>query len=126
MTKELTSHHDGYGLTESIKVAATDEIGPGGAYHSYGFWIRSETNEEKEVGYIQFQNGPRNEEGSIPGVVESAVLGMLIDRLEHFQAGPYDCGENAEALACLNVAMYWFKKRVKNRAERGVLGRNLA
>ena len=35
--KDITTHHDGHGLTEHIRVSTTDDIGPGGAHHRYEF-----------------------------------------------------------------------------------------
>lgn len=124
-THEVKTHYDGHGLNESIRVVATDEVGPGGAYHSYGFYKRTDLkNQEKELGYLQFQKGPRDVEGSTSGVVEAAVLAVLIDRLECFQAGPYACDENREALEHLYEAMHYIKLRAHHRASRGVLGTN--
>lgn len=123
--KKLVSHHDGHGLAESIGVYAMDEPGPGGAYHQYAFFVETDPAREPErdqVGEIQFQKGPRNVAGSTPGVIEGAVLAVLIDRLEAFQAGDYACGENAAALEHLHSALGWIKQRAHSRAKRGVLG----
>ena len=38
------------------------------------------------VATIQFQRGPRNVEGSTPGITEAVLYAVLIDRLEGFQA----------------------------------------
>jgi hypothetical protein len=123
--KEITTHHDGHGLNESIVVQATDGIGVGGAYHRYEF-ITGRSNGEFEVdlkvGYLQFQEGPRNEVGSIPGVVEGAVLAVIEDRLASFQAGPYPSDEGETALFHVREAMWWLKRRADARAARGVLG----
>ena len=118
---KLTTHHDGHGLTEGITVESTDDIGPGGARHRYEFWADDGTD---YVGFLHFQKGPRYEEGSIPGVVEGAVLAVLIDRLEAFQSGPYPCEENKLALEALKSAAVFIKERAHNRANRGVLGLN--
>jgi hypothetical protein len=119
----IQTHHDGHGLNESISVQATDEIGPGGAYHSYGFYkINNESNQEQELGYLQFQKGPRDEPGSTSGITEAALLAVLIDRLEAFQAGPYHCEENQQALDNLRAAMTAIHDRAHSRASRGVLG----
>ena len=124
MGKILQSHFDGHGLNESIVVEATDEVGPGGAHHRYVFTVpgRSETYSPLEVGVLQFQKGPRDEEGSIPGVLTGAVLAVLIDIAQDFQDGPFSSHENGEVLKHLQDALYWTKERAHNRAERGVLG----
>lgn len=128
--KDITSHHDGHGLTETIKVYAMDEPGPGGACHHYEFFVDlvdgapERGGYQQKVGYLQFQKGPRNEPGSIPGVLTVAVLAGLIDQMEDFQAGPYPSDEGGEALDHLRAAMDALRRRADARAERGVLGVN--
>lgn len=124
--KQITSHHDGHGLTESILVEAVDEIGPGGAHHEYHFIVDNHDGSFTTVGWLQFQKGPRNEPGSTPGVLAVAVLAMLIDQLQDFQNGPYPSPEGAQALADLEQAADWLKTRADQRAARGVLGHNQA
>lgn len=114
--RTITDHHDGHGLTESIEITA-DDLGPGGASHHYTLSIGADT-----VATIQFQKGPRNVHGSTPGVVESAVLAVVLDRLRCFQAGDYPCHENAMALGYVQGAIDMAKARADARAERGVLG----
>ncbi len=57
-----------------------DEVGPGNGRHYYE--VR---RGDKVVANIQFQNGPRNVEGSIPGVVEADLLEIVRHRLQCFQ-----------------------------------------
>jgi hypothetical protein len=116
MIRQITDHHDGHGLNESIAIEA-NEIGPGGASHHYVLSIAGES-----VGFIQFQEGPRNVEGSTPGITEAALLAVLIDRLRGFQAGPYACRENAIQLTHLEETLMWTRARADARAKRGVLG----
>jgi hypothetical protein len=118
----IQTHHDGHGLNESIVVQTTDEVGPGGAHHSYTLFKRNGSNREQELGYLQFQKGPVDEPGSTSGITEAALLAVLIDRLEAFQAGPYACEENQQALDNLRAAMTAVHARAHARAERGVLG----
>lgn len=117
--REITTHHDGHGLNEDILVGTLDEPGPGGACHEYVLVTGPNT-----TGYLQFQKGPRDEYGSTPGVTEGAILAILIDRLESFQAGPYACEENAQTLYYLREALAWTKNRAHDRAARGVLGKS--
>lgn len=125
--RNLTTHHDGHGLNESIQVESVDEIGPGGAHHAYVFHVAPYDGAPyRQCGEIQFQRGPRNDPSSTPGVTEGAVLATVIDRLEHFQAGPFPSEENAEALDHLRAALAAIKRRADNRAARGVLGKNEA
>lgn len=137
-TRFITTHYDGCGLTERCLVAAMDEPHPvNGAHHEYLLWRSLEGNEihpdvrdecpdgyDKTVGYVHFQNGPRNVEGSVPGTLDSALLAIVRDRLESFQAGPFACDENAGALRFIEEAMDAFKRRAQARAARGVLGTN--
>lgn len=118
--RDITLHHDGHGLNESIEVTAMDEIGPGGAHHCYEFWSK----DGPSLGFLFFQRGPRGEHGSTLGVTEAAVLAVLIDRLQDFQDGPYECAENEEVLYHLSEALVWVKNRARHRAARGVLGSN--
>jgi hypothetical protein len=112
----ITSHHDGHGLNEMIRIEK-DDPGPGGASHYFTF-----LNDGAVCGFIEFQKGPRGVIGSTPGATELAVLAVIRDRLESFQAGPYACEENAEALNRVNEAMRLMKERADKRAARGVLG----
>ncbi len=116
--RTLDIHHDGHGLNESIEIR-TDDPDPSGAAHFYTAMI-----EGRVIADVQFQKGPRNVEGSIPGLTEAAMLAILIDRLRGFQSGPYSCRENAIQLTKLEEVLHWTKARADERAKRGVLGRN--
>jgi hypothetical protein len=104
-------------------VYSIDEEGPGGAHHEYlivsdkGLMQPIETN-------IKLQKGPRNEEGSQHGVIDTDLLEVVRDRLISFQAGPYASRENACALTHIEEALMWMNRRIEDRIERNVLGRN--
>ena len=115
----IDEHFDGHGLNESILIH-TDEPDGSGAAHKYTATIQDQT-----VASVQFQHGPRNVEGSTPGMTEAAMLAILIDRLRGFQAGPYSCRENAIQLTKLEEVLHWTKARADARAKRGVLGHNI-
>ena len=95
-----------------------DEIGPGGAWHKYLI----QDPETKGGVVVIFQEGPRNEKGSHPGLLDCDLLEIVRDRLRSFQEGDYSCRENACALTHIEEALMWMNKRVEDRAERGVLG----
>lgn len=116
MSNQINSHWDGHGLNESIEIKA-DEKGPGNASHRYELSI-----DGRLVAEIQFQKGPRHFEGSTPGVTESALVAVLLDRLESFNSGDYRCRENSFAITKLEEALHWFKHRADDRARRQVLG----
>lgn len=118
-------------LNEVIRV---DEPGAGNACHEYMIQ-RTVIEDVKEVGKnveftkrtipianIQFQHGPRNEEGSTTGVLDTDLLEIVRDRLKAFQTGDYATRENACALTHIEEALMWMNKRVEDRAERGILG----
>ena len=116
--RTIDTHHDGHGLNESIVIYSDTPDGSGAA-HIFDMHIAGHS-----VGSVQFQKGPRNVEGSTPGVTEAALLAILIDRLRGFQAGPYGCRENAIQLTHLEECLHWTKARADERAKRGVLGKN--
>lgn len=95
------------------------EAGPGGAYHDYA--IVNAATQEILTG-IEFQRGPRKEQGSRHGVIDSDLLEIVRYRLKAFQAGPYACIENKIALNHVEEALHWMNKRVEDRIERNVLG----
>ncbi|MBY7007866.1 ABC transporter ATPase [Clostridium botulinum] len=105
------------------KVFATDEIGPGGANHEYVIIsdIGLQIPKEQE---IVFQKGARKEEDSQHGVIDTDLLEIVRDRLKSFQAGPFSSRENACALTHIEEALMWMNRRVEDRIERNVLGRN--
>lgn len=112
--RELTSHRVN-GCNENLRVTVEDEPGQGGACHCYyiagpdfGTWIR-------------FQNGPIKEVGT-NGLTHESLLAILEDRLVGFQAGPYACNANAEALAHIQAAQATLKARTAERLARGVEG----
>ncbi len=105
------------------RVFACDEAGPGGASHEYGIMSDKGLQVPKEQ-VITFQKGPRNEDDSIHGVIDTDLLEIVRDRLKSFQAGPFSSRENACALTHIEEALMWMNRRVEDRIERNVLGRN--
>ena len=72
--------------------------------------------------YIDFQCGPRKEENSQNGVIDSDLLEIVRDRLKSFQAGPFASVYNEEALYHVEEALFFLNKRVEDRIQRNVLG----
>jgi hypothetical protein len=111
-------------------VVAVDGVGPGGAYHRY--IIAKHGSHTWENGSysgdvmadIQFQCGPRKEDNSIHGVIDSDLLEIVRHRLKCFQAGQFSSAENEHALAHIEEALMWMNRRVEDRIERNVLGLN--
>ncbi|MBR2897086.1 MAG: ABC transporter ATPase [Oscillospiraceae bacterium] len=107
------------------QVYRADDPGAGGACHKYV--VRQDKfcpHEEVVVAEIQFQHGPRGEEGSTNGVLDNDLLEIVRDRLKAFQQGEFATRENACALTHIEEALMWMNKRAEDRAERGVLGTN--
>jgi hypothetical protein len=121
--RNITTHHDGHGLNESITINA-DLKGPGGASHRYDAYVTVQRGDASAIHAlkVQFQEGPRNVMSSTPGVTEAVLLAILIDRLEGFQAGDYPSPYNERMLDHLRAALQETKARADERAARGVLG----
>lgn len=71
---------------------------------------------------IAFQKGAM--ELGRNGCTTEEVLDVLIDHIEGFQAGPFKCPENADALDGLKYAREAVRLRAKRRTEQGVKGRD--
>jgi hypothetical protein len=122
--REILTHKVN-GCNESLKVMAVDPPGSGGANHLYEIHA-----DESKVTLgdgvtvsvlVEFQNGPIKEVG-VNGVTNEALLAIVIDRLQGFQKGQFQCRENAIALTHLEDAMHWLQHRTNERLKRGVEG----
>lgn len=99
-----------------IKIQVLDEMGAGGANHHYRLsWPEFPGLD------IHFQNGPIAEAG-VNGITHEALLAILIDRMECFQAGPFANGYNGQALLHLQAAQQALLDRTRERMARGVEG----
>lgn len=123
---------------EAIHVAALDGPGPGGAAHVYEIaplvdapvppedaadGVSRRRVPHPSAVLLFFQNGPVNENGvGVNGITHEALLAVLLDRLDGFQAGPYACEENARAREHIHQALDWLKQRTLAREARGVEG----
>lgn len=131
--RQLTDHIvPGDSANHQLSVQVLDEPGQGGACHLYeirGFNTESNVGDIWKERYgkpsdhttMLFQNGPIKEVG-VNGVTHEALLAILIDRMRSFQAGPYACQDNAEALHHLSEALGFLQKRTVARIARGVEG----
>jgi hypothetical protein len=126
MKREINTHKVN-GANEAISIEAMDERGAGNANHKYRLQVRSHGPERKPDGplhselLIQFQNGPINE-GGPNGVTNEALLAVVVDRLEGFQAGPFKCKENEDALAMIKGGLTCLLKRTQRRLAAGTEG----
>jgi len=103
-------------------VVTADERDPtcGNAAHEYSVELP-----DGNMFGILFQRGPVKERGA-NGVQDSAVLAILIDRFEGFQAGPFACDANAQVLGHLQAALSLNLQRTRDRVARGVEGQSRA
>lgn len=125
MARNIHGHEDGFGLNDLITITADNrDPNAGGASHHYQARLLVPGGVPPQVLDVQFQHGPRGGEKSKPGVTDSVMTTILIDRFEGFQAGPYACEANQRALEHLRAAQAILRDRAIERAHRGVLGKN--
>lgn len=129
--REITSHVVNL-ANDKLAITVTDKPGAGGAHHRYeisGYDCSTNASSSSEVEdnrtVILFQNGPINEHG-VNGLTQEALLAIVIDRLECFQAGPFASDYNAKALEHVKAAQQSLLQRTRDRMARGVEGRSVA
>src|SRR4051812_2063584 len=98
-------------VNDRITITAMDEPGAGGAHHYYTVDVDGSETAGLD---IHFQNGPIAEHG-VNGVTQEVLLAVVIDRLRSFQAGPFACPENADALTHATEALEALKSRTRER-----------
>lgn len=113
--------HEVNGLNEALLINVLDEPGHGNACHEYQIRRFTKDQDDIELCNIQFQKGPIKEHG-INGISGEALLAIVRDRLESFQAGLYACEANQAALDHVIAAMESLHSRTRERVERGVEG----
>lgn len=131
--RTLTDHIVSGDQAVQLAVTVVDEPGAGGANHQYRIaghdlakhpaYQQSNAEDIPTWETICFQQGPIKEFG-VNGVTQEVLLGIVIDRLRSFQAGPFSCRENAIALTHLEEALMWLQRRTVARIKRGVEGTN--
>jgi hypothetical protein len=116
-------HHDGHGLADRIYVVA-DPRDPnnGNASHHYRIFLVDAEGDGTEYARIQFQHGPQTEATSRPGILDGALITVLLDRLAGFQSGTFASKENQDARHHLVRALGAFQARAHRRAKAGTLG----
>lgn len=92
-------------------------------YHAYKIVFGHEEKFDQST-YLHFQNGPRNEEGSTPGILDTDLLEIVRHRLKSFQEGPFRTRENEIVITKIEEALLWLNKRVEDRFEKNTLGTN--
>lgn len=121
MLRELTSHKVNP-ANDVLVVESHDAPGSGGAHHAYTITIPADKRTPYPTKYgILFQNGPIAEVG-VNGITHEALLAILVDRLECFQAGKFANDYNAAALNHLRSAQGVLQDRTRERMARNVEG----
>lgn len=125
--------HKVNGLNEELEVQVLDRPGQGNACHAYRICVpmldpaesHPAENSRRARTYcdIKFQNGPIKEFG-VNGISNEALLAVVRDRLEGFQAGAFACETNQQALDSVVAAMGALHSRTIERSSRGVEGTN--
>ena len=110
LTDQNAKGHEG-----EVVIAVIDEPGAGGANHQYV------VSAGKDAQLVRFQNGPVKEDG-LNGLTHEALLAILIDRLECFQAGDYPSKYNELALVACREALFHLHSRTYDRDNRNVEG----
>lgn len=99
-----------------VEVTVMDPPGAGNASHVYDVVLPNGS-----ITTIKFQNGPIPQKG-INGLTQEVLLEIVADRLRSFQAGPFACEENGNALGFVEEAMAVLHDRTKERMAWGVEG----
>lgn len=107
--REITTHktHDG---DRQPQVLASEGLTAGGAPDNYKVFFG---DTHVHVPFVTLD---------YPGVTNEALLAIVIDRLEGFQAGPFACTENAAALDHARICLGELQERTRGRIRRGVEG----
>lgn len=113
-----------YGRKEDVypqlSITALDEPNSGGGHCHYTVEI-AETKEQ--LLEVKFQTGPLPE-GGVNGIINEALLAIVIDRLSDFAKGQFSSRETSLALTKCQEALHWMEHRAKERQSRGVLGKH--
>lgn len=93
---------------------------PGAVSSRYEFYARDDMTAPVET--LHFQSRPFRDGAN--GVTIEALLGVILDRLQHYQSGPMACEENQHAITKLEEALMWMRLRTDRRVIRGTYGRH--
>ena len=103
------------------EVVCVDRPGPGGACHEY---LISQAEGPLSFFLVMFQKGAVSCDEEVNGCQMEDLIAICIDRLQGFQAGGFQCAENAMALTHLEEALRWLDLRTEGRTVRGIEGTN--
>ena len=95
----------------------------GGAFACYAVRAAADPTARHPLGDVAFQFDTIPTVG-VQGWTNKALLAVILDRLRCFQASPYQCVENAEAILHVVEAIAALERRTVDRRARGVEGRH--
>ena len=112
---------------DHTQIGVLDEPGAGGACHRYVVVRKRELKSQPQepLTQVTFQEGPIKESG-VNGCQQEDLLAIVVDRLEHFQKGPFPCEQNERALTLVRNALNVLQACTRERQQRGVEGSNNA
>lgn len=93
----------------------------GGAYPSYRISV-AEGREWAHHTLLHFVQSKPNQQDF--GITNESLIAVAIDRLEHFQKGPFPCAEADEALEHLRKGLAALKARAERRFKNGTVGKH--
>lgn len=115
----ITDHIVAGDPADQLEIIVQDQPSDGGANHVYHVtWP-----EQVMTVTIEFQKGPIGLHG-VNGLTHEALLAIVIDRLQSFQAGQFACTQNAIALSHCAAALLALQDRTRDRLMRKVEGLN--
>lgn len=121
--RKLTQHIVEGDTAPQLSIDVLDEPGQGGANHEYLIATPNDPQGWVCGCHIHFQKGPIKEVG-INGITHEALLAIVIDRLQSFQAGPFACESNQKALDYAMLSLSFLQDRTRDRIKRQVEGTN--
>lgn len=120
-------------LNTLVRIEHWQQTPPGQACNKYLLMV-NQLGQWQTVLHLNFQNGSHVVKGSpkdgVPdrympnGITNEALLAILIDRLEAYQAGNCKCQDNEIALGHLKAALNALQHRTNDRITRNVIATN--
>lgn len=122
----ILTYHKVNDADRRLEIIATDNPNHAGAHTQYQISTPllgdlPAAPKKRLLATIHFQDGNPNEVG-VNGITNECLLSILIDRLNGYQAGPYACNENQNALRNCTLALEILHARTRERIHRGVEG----
>ena len=115
MMRKITTHVEN---DRQPKLLAGENVAPGNAPQKYVIMYDEASGTPNVVNLIELDINFISLESD--GVTNEVLLAIVIDRLEGFQAGPFACEENQNALDAARLSLETLHSRTRERLNRGV------